>query len=99
MIVLAFAFVAGLLTILAPCTLPVVPLVLGGTAGGGRGRIGAIFVGFGASFLAVNVLFTAVPASHCGANHRQRLRADLALCPRRLSLDYPRVGPILASWR
>ncbi|MDQ6794173.1 MAG: cytochrome c biogenesis protein CcdA, partial [Chloroflexota bacterium] len=38
LIVLGFAFVAGVLTILAPCTLPVVPLVFGAAATGGRRR-------------------------------------------------------------
>src|SRR6185436_5499244 len=55
-IVLGFAFVAGLLTILAPCTLPVIPLVLGGATGGGRRRIAAIFTGFAASFVGATVL-------------------------------------------
>ena len=36
-IAIGFAFVAGVLTILAPCTLPVVPLVLGGATSGGAG--------------------------------------------------------------
>ena len=47
LIVLAFAFVAGLLTILAPCTLPVVPLVFGAAATGGRRRSAGILAGFG----------------------------------------------------
>ncbi|HLQ48574.1 MAG TPA: cytochrome c biogenesis protein CcdA [Candidatus Dormibacteraeota bacterium] len=94
MIVLAFAFVAGLLTILAPCTLPVVPLVLGGTAGGGRGRIGAIFVGFGASFLAVTVVFAAVLANLGVTTDRLRLGAAVVLGLVGLSLAWPRVARI-----
>ena len=38
LILLPAAFIAGLFTILAPCTLPVVPLVLGSAAGGGARR-------------------------------------------------------------
>lgn len=33
LLVLAFAFVAGVLTILAPCALPVIPLGLGAGSG------------------------------------------------------------------
>ena len=94
MIVLAFAFVAGLLTILAPCTLPVVPLVLGGAAGGGRRRIGAIFVGFGASFLAVTVVFAAALASLGVTTDRLRLGAAVVLGLVGLSLAWPRVAGI-----
>src|SRR5882672_11955131 len=94
MIVLAFAFIAGLLTILAPCTLPVVPLVLGGAAGGGRQRIGGIFVGFGASFLAVTVIFAAALASIGVTTDRLRLGAALVLGLVGLALAWPRVSRI-----
>jgi len=94
MIVLAFAFVAGLLTILGPCTLPVVPLVLGGAAAGGRRRIGAIFVGFGASFLAVTVVFAAALASLGVTTDRLRLGAAIVLGLVGLSLAWPRVARI-----
>ena len=63
MIVLGFAFVAGLLTVLAPCTLPVIPLVLGSSVNGGSRRVAGIFIGFGASFVAVSVLFAAALAA------------------------------------
>ena len=94
MIILAFAFVAGLFTILAPCTLPVVPLMLGGSAGGGRLRIGAIFVGFGASFLAVTVVFAAALASLGATTDRLRLGAAVVLGLVGLSLAWPRVARI-----
>src|SRR5207245_1486588 len=94
MIVVAFAFVAGLLTILAPCTLPVVPLVLGGAAGGGRRRIGGIFVGFGASFLAVTVVFAAALASLGVTTDRLRLGAAVVLGLVGLGLAWPRVARI-----
>src|SRR5258705_5721819 len=91
MIVLAFAFVAGLLTILAPCTLPVVPLILGSSADGGRRRIGAVFVGFGASFLAVTVVFAAAPASLRVTTDRLRFGAAVVLGLPARSLSWPRV--------
>jgi cytochrome c biogenesis protein CcdA/thiol-disulfide isomerase/thioredoxin len=95
MIVLAFAFVAGLLTILAPCTLPVVPLVLGGAAGGGRRRIGAILVGFGASFLAITIVFAATLATIGVTTDRLRLGAAIVLGLVGLSLAWPRVAGIV----
>ena len=92
MIVLAFAFVAGLLTILAPCTLPVIPLVLGGAAGGGRRRIGGIFVGFGASFLAVTVVLAALLAAAGITTDRLRIAAAIVLGLVGLSLAWPRLA-------
>jgi cytochrome c biogenesis protein CcdA/thiol-disulfide isomerase/thioredoxin len=59
---LVFAFVAGLLTVLAPCTLPVIPLVLGGAALGGRRRAIGIALGFGAAFITTAVLAAALLA-------------------------------------
>lgn len=94
MIAVAFAFVAGLLTILGPCTLPVVPLVLGGAAGGGRRRIGGLFVGFGASFLAITVLFAATLASLGVTTDRLRVGAAVVLGLVGLSLAWPRVARI-----
>src|SRR4051812_44330176 len=94
MIVLAFAFIAGLLTILAPCTLPVVPLILGSSAGGGRRRIGGIFVGFGVSFLAVTVVFAAALASLDVTTDRLRMCAALVLGLVGLGLAWPRLAGI-----
>ena len=60
--VAGFAFIAGLLSILAPCTLPVVPLLLGGASGQGRRRLAGIFIGFAGSFLAATVLIASLLA-------------------------------------
>lgn len=45
-----FAFAAGIITVLSPCVLPVLPVVLSGSAGGGRLRPSGIIAGFLASF-------------------------------------------------
>ena len=42
---LGIGFVAGLITALSPCVLPVLPLVLAGGASGGRRRPYAIIAG------------------------------------------------------
>jgi len=57
---LAAAFVAGLLTFVAPCTLPVLPLVVGAGAAGGRRRPLGVVVGFGASFVVMSVLLASL---------------------------------------
>jgi cytochrome c biogenesis protein CcdA/thiol-disulfide isomerase/thioredoxin len=49
-ILLAFAFFSGLITILSPCILPILPLVLAGGSGGGRSRPLGVIAGFVASF-------------------------------------------------
>src|SRR5260221_8820052 len=59
LLVLGVAFVAGSLTILAPCSLPMLPFVLGTTTSGGRARLIGVFSGFATSF----VLLTALLAS------------------------------------
>ncbi|TSC87713.1 MAG: hypothetical protein G01um101416_393 [Microgenomates group bacterium Gr01-1014_16] len=45
-----FAFLAGFVTILSPCILPVLPVVLSGSVGGGKRRPFGIVAGFVASF-------------------------------------------------
>jgi hypothetical protein len=55
-VILAVAFVPGILTILAPCIWPVVPLVVGAAATGGRRRSLGILAGASLSFLAVTIV-------------------------------------------
>jgi cytochrome c biogenesis protein CcdA/thiol-disulfide isomerase/thioredoxin len=95
-IAIGFAFVAGLLTILAPCTLPVVPLVLGGAMGAGRLRVAGLLVGFGASFVAVTVLLSAFLASAGLTTNGLRLVAGAIFFIVGLTLAVPRLGDWLA---
>ena len=44
--VVLFAFMAGVLTIVAPCTLPALPALLGGGIGPGRYRLLGLCAGF-----------------------------------------------------
>lgn len=56
-----FALLAGILTVAAPCTLPVLPILLGASfAAHGRARPLFIALGFVASFAAVTLVFSAV---------------------------------------
>lgn len=67
---LGFSFLAGLVTVLSPCILPVLPFLLSGGATGGRKRPLGIISGFIASFtfftltLSVVVRATQVPADY-----------------------------------
>lgn len=66
-ILLLFAFLAGIVTILSPCILPILPIVLSGTVSGDKKRPYGIILGFILSFtfftlfLATIVKLTGVP--------------------------------------
>ncbi len=63
LLVVVFAFVAGVLTILAPCALPVIPLALGAGSTGGRRRVTGLVLGFGVTFIGATVLLAAALAA------------------------------------
>src|SRR5919109_3119884 len=58
LVLLGLAFLAGVITAISPCVLPVLPIVLAGGASGGRRRPYAIVGGLVLSFF-VSVLFVA----------------------------------------
>ena len=96
--VLAFAFAAGVLTILAPCTLPVVPLVLGvGSSGNGRRPLG-IVIGFGASFLLVAILLASVLDAAGLTTSQLRLGSALALAVLGATIAVPVLGRRTERW-
>jgi cytochrome c biogenesis protein CcdA/thiol-disulfide isomerase/thioredoxin len=55
---IVFAFLAGLITAVSPCVLPVLPIVLGGGVGENKRRPYAIIAGLASCFL-VSILFAA----------------------------------------
>jgi cytochrome c biogenesis protein CcdA/thiol-disulfide isomerase/thioredoxin len=59
-VLLAFAFVSGVITILSPCILPVLPIVLSGSVGGGRARPFGVLTGFVVSFTAFTLSLSAI---------------------------------------
>jgi cytochrome c biogenesis protein CcdA/thiol-disulfide isomerase/thioredoxin len=59
-LLVAVAFVAGVVTAISPCVLPVLPIVLAGGASGGRRRPYAIVAGLVASFAAFTLAATAL---------------------------------------
>ncbi len=60
LVLLAFAFVSGVITILSPCILPVLPIVLSGSVGGGRARPFGVLAGFVASFTVFTLTLSAI---------------------------------------
>ncbi len=60
LVLLTFAFVSGVITILSPCILPVLPLVLSGSVGGGRARPFGVLAGFVASFAVFTLTLSAI---------------------------------------
>lgn len=60
---LLFAFLAGVATVLSPCVLPVLPVILAGTGGGGALRPLGIVAGFAASFTAFTMALSAAIAA------------------------------------
>src|SRR3954449_3110045 len=56
LVLLGIAFLAGVITAISPCVLPVLPIVLAGGASGGRRRPFAIVAGMLTTFV-VSILF------------------------------------------
>ena len=60
LLLVGVAFIAGVVTAISPCVLPVLPIVLAGGATGGRRRPYAIVIGLVASFTAFTLAATAL---------------------------------------
>lgn len=59
-VLLGFAFLSGVITILSPCILPVLPIVLSGGVGGGKARPFGVLAGFVVSFTAFTLTLSAI---------------------------------------
>jgi cytochrome c biogenesis protein CcdA/thiol-disulfide isomerase/thioredoxin len=59
-VLLVFAFVSGIITILSPCILPVLPIVLAGGSSGGRSRPFGVITGFIVSFAFFTLALSAI---------------------------------------
>lgn len=55
-----YAFIAGIVTILSPCILPVLPIVLSGSVGGGKQKPFGVISGFILSFTLFTLFLTAI---------------------------------------
>jgi len=91
-VAIALAFVAGLITAVSPCVLPVLPIVLGSGVGGSRRRPFAIIAGLATCFL-VSILFAAWVLDAIGLP--QDLLRDISIALLFLlaaTLIFPQVG-------
>jgi cytochrome c biogenesis protein CcdA/thiol-disulfide isomerase/thioredoxin len=87
---LAVAFIAGALTILGPCSLPILPLVVGAT-GSGRGiRVVGVLTGFALTFVATTAVIAALLAAAGVTTEPLRLLAAGVFMVAGLLLAWPR---------
>ncbi len=89
------AFVAGIVTALSPCVLPVLPIVLAGGATGGRRRPFAIVAGLVTSFTVFSLTATAILTSLGLPDDLLRNIAIAVVVVVGLGLVWPRFGDLL----
>ncbi|TFG81464.1 MAG: hypothetical protein E4H20_09770, partial [Spirochaetales bacterium] len=79
LLLVAFAFLAGIVTVLSPCVLPVLPVILSGAAGGGKGRPLGIVTGFIASFTLFTLTLSAIVSAIGISPDALRIAAAVAI--------------------
>ena len=94
-VLLGIAFLAGVVTAISPCVLPVLPIVLAGSAAGGRRRPYAIVAGLAVSFFTFT-LFAAWLLDELGLPKDLLRNIGIALLfVLATSLVFPRFGSVL----
>jgi cytochrome c biogenesis protein CcdA/thiol-disulfide isomerase/thioredoxin len=95
-ILIIFAFLAGIVTVLSPCVLPVLPAILAAGTGKGRYRYLGIIVGFTASFIFFTLALTAlVQATGISANFLRYL-AIFILIAFGIVMIFPKLGDLFS---
>src|SRR3954471_20261469 len=97
-LLILFAFVAGVGTALSPCVLPVLPLALGAGATGGRRRPLGIVTGLAISFTFVTVALVYVIDALGLPDDLLRNIAIVGLIAFGVALAVPMVGDRLEAW-
>jgi cytochrome c biogenesis protein CcdA/thiol-disulfide isomerase/thioredoxin len=95
LLLLGVAFVAGIVTAVSPCVLPVLPVVLAGGATGGPRRPFAIVAGLVASFTVFTLTATALLTALGLPDDLLRNIAIAVVALVGLSLVWPRLGDLL----
>jgi cytochrome c biogenesis protein CcdA/thiol-disulfide isomerase/thioredoxin len=95
LLLLAVAFVAGVVTAISPCVLPVLPIVLAGGATGGPRRPYAIVAGLVISFTVFTLTATALLTALGLPDDLLRNLAIAVIVVVGLSLVWPRLGDLL----
>jgi cytochrome c biogenesis protein CcdA/thiol-disulfide isomerase/thioredoxin len=96
LLLLAVAFVAGVVTAISPCVLPVLPILLAGSASGGPRRPYAVVAGLVVSFAAFTLVATALLSALGLPNDLLRNVAIAVVGLVALSLLWPRLGGLLS---
>lgn len=95
-ILIVFAFLAGVVTVLSPCVLPVLPAILAAGSGKGRYRYLGIISGFVISFVFFTLALTAiVQATGLSANFLRYL-AIIILIAFGIVMIFPKLGDLFA---
>ena len=89
---LAFAFISGIVTILSPCILPVLPVILSGTTGRGKARPYGILAGFVVSFVVFTLALSALVNAFGISPDALRVVAVVILALFGLIMLVPRLG-------
>ncbi len=89
---LAVALVAGALTILGPCSLPILPLVVGATGSGRATRVVGVLAGFGLTFVVTTAIIAALLAAIGVTTQPLRLAAAAVFVVAGVVLAWPRAA-------
>ena len=94
-VLLAFAFIAGIVTILSPCILPILPIVLSGAVGGSKKRPIGIIIGFLISFTFFTLFLTTLVKLTGIPSNTLRIVAAIVLLLFGLSLLIPKFQVVM----
>ena len=90
-ILILFAFLGGIVTILSPCILPILPIVLSGSVTGGKKRPFGVVTGFIVSFTLFTLFLTALVKATGISPNLLRMIAVLIIAVFGLSLIIPKL--------
>lgn len=97
-ILILFAFLGGIITILSPCILPILPIVLSGSITGGKRRPLGVVTGFIASFTFFTLFLTAIVRATGLSPDALRMTAVVVIAFFGLSLLIPQLQLAMESW-
>jgi cytochrome c biogenesis protein CcdA/thiol-disulfide isomerase/thioredoxin len=97
LLLIAVAFIAGLVTALSPCILPILPVVLASSTGGRRHPL-ALIIGLVTSFAAFTLVVSQIVLRLGLSASLLRLAAVIILGLLGLSMIVPALGAHLESW-
>src|SRR5215218_1787104 len=95
LLLVGVAFVAGLVTAISPCVLPVLPILFAGSASGGRRRPYAVVAGLVVSFTVFTLAATALLSALGLPDDLLRNVAITVVALVGISLLWPRLGELV----